>query len=119
MSEENNVIEVNFDSEEQEPTALQHLLMETPAENLSVIIAGVLEFLTVRALQDGPFYVETDDKLAITVLATQEDAEALRAVLPKNFKSWEELDLSSDEDEDFTTNSDPGDEQDEPATESE
>ncbi len=110
---EDNVIEMPV---REERTALQEMLEATPVENLSTMIAGVLEFLTLRALHDGPYYIETDDAVAITVLAANEDAAALRAVLPDNFKSWEQLDAESDE---FLSNTDPGDEQDEPATEQE
>ena len=115
MSEDNNVIEADF-TQKEDKTALEQMLMSTPVEELSLTIAGVLEFLTLRALHDGPFYIETDDRMAISVLATGEDADALRSVMPENFKSWEQLD--QDTEEEFTSHSDPGDEQDEPATES-
>jgi hypothetical protein len=124
MTTEDNVVEFtgewvgNPDSPEmtdaEYDSAMAELLAEVDEENLGRIIAGVLEFLTVRAIIDGPFYLMTDDEQAITVLAAHEDAAALRDALPENFKSWDEYN-----DQGFITDRDPGDEQDEPAPESE
>ena len=95
-------------------SAMQELLAQVDQDQLGRTIAGVLEFLTVRAIIDGPFYLMTDDEQAITVMAANEDATALRNALPDNFKSWDEY---NDEPEmDFLTDTDPGDEQDEPTT---
>jgi hypothetical protein len=74
----------------------------------------VLEFLTVRAIIDGPFYLLTDDEQAITVMAANEDAEALLKALPSNFKSWDDYNDEAEEQIKFLTDTDPGDEQDEP-----
>jgi hypothetical protein len=38
------------------------------------MISGVLEFLTMRALHEGPYYIMTDNKEAITVFAANKDA---------------------------------------------
>ena len=92
---------------EEYDSAMTEMLATTNMEQLGRTISGVLEFLTMRALHDGAFYIMTDDQMAITVFAANEDATALRAALPDNFKSWEE-DLSKPE---VITNRDPGDEQ--------
>jgi len=94
-------------------SAMEELLMTQDEESLGRVIAGVLEFLTIRAIVDGPYYLLTDDEQAITIIAANEDAIALKDMLPDNFKSWDEY-----VDEDFITNADPGDEQDESTTES-
>jgi len=91
-------------------TAMDELFATVEQEALGTIISGVLEFLTVKAVIDGPYYILTDDKQAITVFAANEDAEMLMSLMPEKFTSWE------DEEDDFTTNADPGDEQDESAT---
>lgn len=122
MEMEDNIVEFTGEwhgSSEELPegeyaSAMEELLGTVEQEHLGRIVAGVLEFLTVRAIIDGPFYLMTDDERAITVFAAEDDAVALRDALPNNFKAWNE-----DEEQDFLTNHDPGDEQDEPATESE
>jgi len=85
-------------------TAMDELFATVEQEALGTIISGVLEFLTVKAVIDGPYYILTDDKQAITVFAANEDAEMLMSLMPEKFTSWE------DEEDDFTTNADPGDE---------
>lgn len=124
MNTDDNIVEFTGDwqggdsemTDGEYESAMQELLAEVDQERLGRIIAGVLEFLTVRAIVDGPFYLMTDDEQAITVMAANEDAAALRNALPDNFKSWDEY---NDEIEmDFLTDTDPGDEQDEPTTES-
>lgn len=92
-------------------SAMQRLLNNEDMESLGMTIAGVLEFLTMRALHDGAFYIMTDDEKAITVFAADEDAANLKAALPEHFKSWEE-ELSEPEMPEVLTNVDPGDEQD-------
>mgnify|MGYP003333869993 FL=1 len=74
-------------------------------------ISGGLEFLTLRALNNGPFYIEDENQTAVIVFAVHEDAKAVKDTLPENVRSF------ADDVEPFTTNSDPGDEQpdDEPA----
>lgn len=120
MNTDDNIVEFTGDwqggdsemTDGEYESAMQELLAEVDQERLGRIIAGVLEFLTVRAIVDGPFYLMTDDEQAITVMAANEDAAALRNALPDNFKSWDEY---NDEIEmDFLTDTDPGDEQDEP-----
>ena len=92
---------------EEYDSAMTEMLATTDMEQLGRTISGVLEFLTMRALHDGAFYIMTDDQMAITVFAANDDAKALRAALPDNFKSWED-DLNKPE---VITDRDPGDEQ--------
>lgn len=119
MNTEENIVEFTGEwqggdaeemTTEEMDSAMRELLAEVDEERLGRTIAGVLEFLTVRAIVDGPFYLITDDEQAITVIAANEDAKALRDALPANFKSWEEY----NEVEEFLTDTDPGDEQHEP-----
>lgn len=121
MTDEDNVIEGPWEgnpdapemTQEQYDTAMQELLATSDEERLGMIISGSLELLTMNALDKGSFYLQTDDKQAVTVIAVNEAATALMDTLPEVIVSWDTLVA------DFTTNSDPGDEQDEPATESE
>jgi hypothetical protein len=94
-------------SDEEYSSAMHELLVTVEEERLGRIIAGVLEFLTMRALHDGPFYITTDDEKAITVFATEEHASTLRDLLPDTYKSWDDA-LGEPE---FLTDTDPGDEQ--------
>jgi hypothetical protein len=90
-------------------------------EVLGERIAGVLEFLTVRAVVDAPFYIFTDDEQALVLVAAGDVVSDIRdALVNLTIKRWED-ELSEDTDNviPFDTNTDPGDEQDEPATESE
>ena len=96
---------------EEYDTAMEKLLNETSMDELGGTISGVLEFLTVRALQDGPYYIMTDDKKAICVLATNEDCDALVKVLPENFVDWESY-VNMPSEPVVITNRDLGDEQD-------
>jgi len=115
METEDNIVEFTGEWQGDEPnTALEYLLTSFDEDTLGVIIAGVLEFLTARSVLDGPFYLLTDDEKAITIFAANEDCDTIRSILPKNFLSWDQR-----AEEDFLTNTDPGDEQDESATESE
>ena len=88
-------------------TALELLVQDNTLEDLSVTISGVLEFLTLRALHGGPYFIRTEDSRAIAVFATDEDAMKILEILPSNVKSWED----TDEVPPFDTNTDPGDEQ--------
>jgi len=94
-------------TEKQYATAMEELLNETTMDDLGKTISGVLEFLTMRAFHEGPYYIMTDDEEAITVLATGDSAAALKSVLPHNFKPWDEVD-----EPEVITNRDTGDEQD-------
>ena len=96
-------------------SAMHELVATNDEESLGRVIAGVLEFLTGRAVVDAPFYIITDDENAMAVFAANSDAKDLRASLPGHYKSWDD-DLDEPE---FITNADLGDEQDESATESE
>jgi len=91
-------------------TAMHELVATNNEESLGRVIAGVLEFLTARAVVDAPFYIKTDDGSAIAVFAADEAAKALAAMLSDEYKSWDD-DLDEPE---FLTNADPGDEQNEP-----
>lgn len=122
MTEDNNIVEFTGEwqgtedasemTDTEYSTAMSQLLSQVAEDELGTIVAGVLEFLTARAVIDGAFYILTDDETAITVFAANEDAKALRDALPENFKSWED-EMSVPE---FTTDTDPGDEQDESAS---
>jgi len=94
-------------TEKEYATAMESLLNENTMEEVGQMISGVLEFLTAKAVHEGPYYIETDNKEAITVFAANEDAITLKESLPDNFKIWDE------EDElEVITDRDPGDEQD-------
>jgi len=88
-------------------TAMEQLLHENDMDEVGRLISGVLEFLTMRAFHEGPYYIMTDDEEAITVLATGDSAAALKSVLPDNFKPWDEVD-----EPEVITDRDTGDEQD-------
>jgi hypothetical protein len=92
-------------------TAMEQLLNESTAEQFGMTISGVLEFLTLKAFHEGPYYIMTDDEDAITVLATGDSAKALRAVLPDGFLNWDERG-SEDVEAEVITDRDTGDEQD-------
>jgi len=113
MNTEDNVVEL---TQEEYDSAMTELLAQVDQEQLGRTVAGVLEFLTVRAIIGGPFYLMSGDEQAITVIAANEDAANLRAALPDNFKSWDEY---VEETVDYITDRDPEDEQDEPASEQE
>lgn len=121
METEDNIVEFTGEwqgddsemSDAEYQTAMEELFATVEQEALGTVISGVLEFLTVKAVVEGPYYIMTDDKQAVTVFAANEDAETLMSILPERFTSWE------DEADDFISNADPGDEQDESATESE
>lgn len=74
-------------------------------------ISAVLEFLTLRAVADGPFYIFTDNEDAMVLFASGDIATDIRERLDGiKIKRWEdELDDAA---EDFLSNVDPGDEQD-------
>jgi hypothetical protein len=123
MDTEDNIVEFTgeWQGDESEMTeteyrsAMEELFATIEQEALGTVISGVLEFLTAKAVVEGPYYIMTDDKQAVTVFASNEAAETLMRILPENFTSWED----EDETDEFITNADPGDEQDESATESE
>ena len=123
METEDNIVEFTgeWQGDESEMTeteyrsAMEELFATIEQEALGTVISGVLEFLTAKAVVEGPYYIMTDDKQAVTVFASNEAAETLMRILPENFTSWED----EDETDEFITNADPGDEQDESAAESE
>ena len=91
-------------------SAMHELVATSDEQGLGRTIAGVLEFLTARAVVDAPFYITNDDESAITVFAANDAAKTLKDSLSDEYKSWDD-DLDEPE---FLTNADPGDEQDEP-----
>jgi hypothetical protein len=97
-------------TDEEYTSAMEELLNAMEVDQLSRTIAGVLEFLTVRAVMSGPFYITPDDNSAVVVFAAEDKAADILAMLPDYVKSWE------DSEESFMTNRDPGDEQDEPTS---
>jgi hypothetical protein len=104
-----------YDMAEQEfQSAVEELIATNNEEMLGRTIAGVLEFLTIKAILDGPYYVLNEDSTAVTIIASGEDAEAAVKSLPDNFKNWDEV-----EPVEYLTDTDPGDEADEPTPESE
>jgi hypothetical protein len=109
---------------EQELSPMEKMLAECEGDGMLIgeRVAGVLEFLTVRAVIDGPFYIFTDNEDAMTLIAAGDVTNVIKASLNNiPIKRWEdELDINEDaEILPFETDSDPGDEQDEPASESE
>lgn len=92
-----------------EMTAMQRMLLECEgdADKIGDRISGVLEFLTLRAVNDAPYFIATDNGEAMVVFAANDDSKTLGALLPANFKDWND---ALDEDS-FITNADPGDEQ--------
>lgn len=109
---------------EQELSPMEKMLAECEGDGMLIgeRVAGVLEFLTVRAVIDGPFYIFTDNEDAMTLIAAGDVTDVIKASLNEiPIKRWEdELDIQQDaEILPFIADSDPGDEQDEPAAESE
>ena len=105
MTNEDTVVD------EAEPiSAMQELLTEGNMEDLSRTISGVLEFLTVRASVEGPYYILADGGVAVTIFAANDDVQRVIDTLPEHVKPWE--DMSNPEEDDFLSNADPGDEQD-------
>jgi hypothetical protein len=78
-------------------------------------ITGGLEFLILRAVMDGPFYMQSEAGNALIVFASDDEAQELFKNLPEHYKNFEDP-LDSAE---VITDRDPGDEQDEPSPESE
>ena len=91
-------------------SAMQELLTEGNMDDLSRTISGVLEFLTVRASVEGPYYILADGGVAVTIFAANDDVQRVIDTLPDHVKPWE--DMSNLEEDDFLTDADPGDEQD-------
>lgn len=134
MDTEDNVIDFTGEwqgedtemSDTEYMSAMDELLTAVDQENLGRIVAGVLEFLTVRAVIDGPFYILTDDEDAMTLIAAGPVTKEIKDSLADlKIKRWEDdLDLNEewagklDDEEEivipFKSNVDLGDEQDEP-----
>lgn len=96
------------DTTEFEYTAMQQMILdcEGDPDKIGERISGVLEFLTLRAVNDAPFIISTDNDEAIVVFAADDAAKELKASLPDSYKNWED-----DLEPDFLINRDPGDEQ--------
>lgn len=105
------------------PSPMQKMLAETGGdpEIMGERIAGVLEFLTLRAVVDAPFIIYTEDETAMVLVAAEEAVQEIAGRLSgMEIKRWEDdIDDLPDNVLPFDRDSDPGDVQDEPATESE
>ena len=106
MTNEETIVE---ETEAVAPSAMEELLASGDVNALSRVISGVLEFLTVRATVDGPYYILADDGVAVTVIAANDDVQRVVDALPEHVKSW--ADLEADVEDEFLTDTDPGDEQ--------
>jgi hypothetical protein len=101
----------------EEMTPLKKMITECNADEVLIgeRISAVLEFLTMRAVLDAPFTIFTDDKQAVAIFAANDDVATIVEGLPSNVKQWDDV-AETDE---FTSNADPGDEQDDSSTEAE
>jgi hypothetical protein len=111
------------DVENIELTPMQKLIMQADGDVdlIGEQIAGVLEFLTVRAVMDAPFYIFTEDEEAMVLVAAGEQTQEIVGRLSgMEIKRWEDdLDETPDNVIPFERDVDPGDEQDESATQPE
>lgn len=89
-------------------TAMEELLMTVDEEQLGRTVSGVLEFLTVKAIVEGPYYILTEEKDAVTIFAANTAVDEILSALPDYVKPFDETIPP------FETDTDPGDEQDEP-----
>jgi hypothetical protein len=112
------------ENEETTPVSpLVQLMIDTDGneEKIGQTVIAVLELLTMRAANDCAYAIRSDDGRALFVIAVEEDAKMLEEILPEHFKDYADP-PNEDEPEqlelDFDTNTDPGDEQDEPTSES-
>ena len=73
-------------------SALQRMLVECEGDpdRISDRISAVLEFLTLRAVNDAPYSISTDNEDAIVVFAAEDEARALAALLPAHYKKWDD-----------------------------
>jgi hypothetical protein len=98
-------------TDEEYQSAMEELLTTVDEDNLGRVVSGVLEFLTVKAIFEGPYYILTENKDAVTVFAANETVKDVLESLPDSVRPFDEgMEVPP-----FETNSDPGDEQDEPA----
>lgn len=99
---------------------MQKMLQECDGDETMIgeRIAGVLEFLTLRAVMDAPFTIFTDDERAVAIFAANDDVKPIIDALPEHVKGWNEFVA-----DDYISDRDPGDEQEEatnePSTEQE
>ena len=91
METEDNVVEFtgewhgdssNDMTEAEYESAMQELLSQVDVDALSRTVAGVLEFLSVRAFADGAYYILNEDGTAITVVAAKDDVQPILDSLP-------------------------------------
>ena len=106
--------ESNDMTEDEARIAMDELLAEVDLDRMNLIVSNVLEYLTYRAVNDTAYYIMTDDRSAMALFAAGDDAKTLISILPDTVKC-----MNDEYEDDFITNSDPGDEQNESATESE
>lgn len=93
----------------EDKSAMEDLLSANDMNDLARVVSGVLEFLTVRASVDGPYYILADGGVAVTVFGANDDVQRIIDALPEHVRAWE--DIESPENLDFLTDADPGDEQ--------
>ena len=97
-------------TDEEIEAAMAELMDKVDFERLTEIISSSLEYLTIRAIADGGYYILTDDGSAMALFAANDDVKKVLDVMPENFKCMNDEEPT----EEFITNADPGDEQDEP-----
>jgi hypothetical protein len=105
------------DTQEMHP--MEQLIMDSEGDPnlIGQQISGVLEFLTIRAVIDKPYMILTEDETGMVLIAAGDAVTEIREALKDiTIKNWED---PLDEEATFLTDQDPGDEQDEPATEQE
>ena len=104
---------------ENEISPLIQLVQESEGdeEKIGRTVIAVLELLTMRASEDCAYVIRSDDGKAMFVVAVEEDAEMLDKVLPKHFKAYDDFPTPQEELV-LDTNTDPGDEQGEPTSDS-
>jgi len=110
------------ENEETTPVSpLVQLMIDTDGngEKIGQTVIAVLELLTMRAASDCAYAIRSDDGKALFVIAVEEDAKMLEDILPEHFKDYADPPNEDEQTElDFDSNTDPGDEQDEPTSES-
>lgn len=85
------------DDSEPDLTPLMRLLTTTDEDDVPVVVSGVLELLTIRATAQGAYYLQTDDEDAVVVIAANDDAKELLALLPERFAPGVPAEYEGDE----------------------
>lgn len=123
MNTEDNVVdfgEWQGDDKAYQPTeeewqeAARELFLMQDAEQIAITVALVLELLTAKAMEVGSFYFKAETGNAITLVAVNDEANAVLKVMPESIANW--TDIDEEPADEFLTDQDPGDEQDEPAS---